>query len=127
MITGYCYVVGDVLHVGHILHFRNCKALCDKLICGVLTEEAIIEKKAKPLLNFDERVELIKSIKYVDVVVAQYKYSPTDNCTMLKPDILFESSSHSEFGNNENRKIMIMPYYPGHSSTEIKSRIKNGN
>ena len=124
-IIGYCYVVGDILHKGHILFLQNCKALCDKLICGVLTDKAVMEKKSKPTLTFDERIELIKSIKYVDVIVAQNEYLPTRNCSLIKPDILFESSDHKQWGNNEDRKVIGLPYYPNYSSSEIKKRIKD--
>jgi len=127
MIIGYCYVCGDILHKGHILHLKNCKSLCDKLICGVLTDEAVMEKKPKPILDLDERMTIVESIKYVDVVVPQQDYSPTLNCELLQPDILFESSSHETLGRNEERKVVSLPYYPNQSSTNIKNGIKNGN
>ncbi len=47
MIVVYAYICGDVLHKGHIEHLKNAKALGDKLIVGVLTDTAIIEKKLK--------------------------------------------------------------------------------
>ena len=39
-----------------------------KSIVGILTNKAIMEKKPKPILPFDERVEIAKSIKYVDIL-----------------------------------------------------------
>lgn len=127
MITGYCYLVGDVLHRGHILFIKNCKALCDTLICGVLTDKAVMEKKPKPILNLDERILIIESIKYVDLVVPQNEYSPTSNCMIMHPDILFESSNHEHWGWNADRKIIGLPYYAGQSSSKIKEKIANGD
>ena len=46
-----------------------------KSIVGILTDKAIMEKKPKPILSFDERVEIAKSIKYVDKVISQESYS----------------------------------------------------
>ena len=45
MILVYAYVCGDILHEGHLLQLENAKAMGDKLIVGVLTDEAIMEKK----------------------------------------------------------------------------------
>ena len=125
MKRGYCYLVGDILHRGHIIFIKSCKALCDKLICGVLTDEAVMEKKRKPIIGFDERFFVMQSIKYIDLVVAQNTYSPTNNCNAFTPDILFESSSHEELGYNDGRQMIILPYYVEQSSTKIKEKIIN--
>ena len=79
MVIIYAYVCGDILHKGHIEHLKNCKALGDKLIVGVLTDKAIMEKKPRSIMGFDERFDLIRSLKWVDVVVAQHTYSPLGN------------------------------------------------
>jgi cytidyltransferase-like protein len=128
---GYAYVVGDLLHKGHVLHLKNCKALCDKLIVGVLTDRATMEKKSKPIIDFDERVRIVESLEFVDATVAQDTYSPKNNIEAIKPDVLFESTSHSEKSLRLNQELMerlggrmiIMPYYPIQSSTCIKEKI----
>jgi len=129
MIVVYAYVCGDLLHRGHLEHLKNAKALGDKLIVGVLTDKAVQEKKPKPTMSFDERVDLIRSIKWVDVVVAQNTYSPLDNIKALKPDILLESTDHkeqpaNEFMNHIGGRIFVMPYYPEHSSGQMKNSIR---
>jgi len=125
----YCYVCGDILHRGHIEHLKNCKALGDKLIVGVLTDKAVMEKKFKPLMNFDERVDLIRSVEWVDIVVAQGDYSPLSNVMALRPDILVESTDHGEqpankFVEEYGGRVIAMPYYPDHSSTHLKGSMK---
>ncbi len=132
MIIGYVYVVGDILHFGHIQHLKNCKALCDKLIVGVLTDEACMEKKPKPIIPFKERLELVSELKSVDAVVAQKEYSPVENIKSIRPNILFESNSHSEKILKNSRswvelfrgRMIVMPYFPGSSSTKIKEKIR---
>lgn len=130
MKIGYCYVVGDILHRGHLLHFKNCKSMVDTLICGVLSEKAVLEKKTSPIISFDERLELIGSIKYVNLAVCQNEYSPLNNCKAIRPDVLFESTSHAEMPANNFMKsicgkVIVMPYYSGQSSTKIKGVIRN--
>ena len=125
MIVGYAYVVGDILHVGHLLHLRNCKRLCDRLIVGVLTDEAAMEKKDRPTIPFEQRIQLVASLRYVDAVVAQDTYWPIQNFRDIKPDILFECSTHEhKFFPTFDGRIIAMPYYPSQSSTHIKETIR---
>ena len=129
MIIVYAYVVGDILHKGHIEHLKNCKALGDKLIVGVLTDKAVMEKKPKSVMGFDERFDLIRSLKWVDVVVPQHTYSPLDNVRALKPDILVEATDHkkrlaNEFMRSIGGRVLAMPYYPDHSSTKVKNEAR---
>ena len=132
----YSYYVLDIVHRGHLKMMENAKAIAGKdgkLIVGILTDEAVMEKKAKPILSFDERFDLANAIKYVDLVVAQETYSPLPNVKKIKPDILMESSSHDDESIEEARKVMesikgkviVIPYYPSQSSTDIKNNIKN--
>jgi len=132
----YSYYVLDIVHTGHLLMMKNAKAIAGedgKLIVGILTDEAVLEKKAKPVIPFEERIELAAAIKYVDVAVAQETYSPLANVKKIKPDILLESPSHSEAEIDEAREVMaglggkliVLPYYPSRSSTDIKNNIKN--
>jgi len=124
MIIGYAYVVGDILHEGHLLHLRNCKGLCDRLIVGVLTDEATMEKKPRPAKAFRERIATVSALEFVDAAVPQHEYSPTVNISEIGPDILFECQQHEEYGIFDGR-VIAMPYYPGVSSTQIKERIRD--
>jgi len=123
MIIGYCYLVADILHKGHLQHIRNCRAMCDYLIAGILTDEATMEKKPKPIIGFSERIDIVNELRVVDAVVAQETYSPLDNINAIKPDILFESTSHKEPIINPYGRTVVMPYYPDQSSTKIKDKI----
>jgi len=115
---------------------KNAKALAGedgKLIVGILTDEAVMEKKPKPILAFEDRIELASSIKYVDLAVAQETYSPLPNVKEIRPDILCESSSHTQEAIEEAREVMkalngkliVIPYFPTQSSTDIKNKIIN--
>lgn len=131
MKVGYAYVVADLFHIGHLKHLQACSALCDKLIVGVLTDGATMEKKSKPIISFGERLEIIKSLGCVAVAVKQEVYSPLPNVEQLQVDILFESTSHDPEAIVEARKLMkklkcrviAMPYYAGQNSTAIKNKI----
>ena len=131
----YSYYVLDIIHSGHLLMMKNAKTLAGsngKLVVGILTDEATMEKKLKPIISFEERMEVAAAIKYVDIVVAQETYSPLPNVKKLKPDILMESSSHTHDAVREAEalmeklggKVVVLPYFPSQSSTAIKNLIK---
>lgn len=131
MIVVYAYVVGDILHKGHIEHLKNCKALGDKLIVGVLTDVAVMEKKLKPAMSFEERFDLIRALEMVDVTVAQNEYKPIKNIAYIQPDILAENIDHDYVNDKYSTlikemgiRMIALPYYPNHSSTQIKATIK---
>lgn len=72
MIVGYTTGVYDMFHIGHLNILRRAKDFCDYLIVGVSTDELVEKEKNKtPIIPFEERVEIIKAIKYVDEVVPQ--------------------------------------------------------
>ena len=140
MLVVYSYYVMDILHHGHLQMMKNAKKIAGEdgiLIVGILTDEATMEKKKKPLLIFEERMAIADAIKYIDVVVPQTTYSPLPNCEKIQPNILMESTSHTDEAIQEGRKtlakwggdVVVLPYYPGICSTNIKKKMdseKNG-
>jgi bifunctional ADP-heptose synthase (sugar kinase/adenylyltransferase) len=133
----YSYYVLDIVHRGHLLQMQNAKATAGKdgvSIVGILTDDAVMEKKSKPILSFDERMLLAQAIKYNDFVVAQDTYSPLKNVKNIRPNILMESISHNQNDINEVRremakfdsKVIVTPYYPMICSTDIKKKIREG-
>ncbi len=134
----YSYYVLDLVHKGHLKMMENAKAIAGKdgkSIVGILTDEAVMELKPRPIISFDERFDLANAIKYVDLVVAQETYSPLPNVKKIKPDILMESSSHTDEAIKDARKVMeniggkviVIPYYPSQSSSNIKEKINGKN
>lgn len=131
----YSYYVLDIVHRGHLLYMRNAKMIAGKngiSVVGILTDEAVMEKKSKPILSLDERIELARAIECNDVVVAQETYSPLPNLKNIKPDIVIESANHKaediqkvrHYMQSINGRVMVMSYYPCQSSASIKQKIK---
>jgi len=135
MIVVYSYYVLDLIHEGHLLMLENSKAVAGRdglLVVGILTDEAVMEKKARPVIPFAQRLRIAQALKVVDLAVAQTTYSPLPNVLSIRPDVLMESSSHTDEAISTARSIMreiggrvvVVPYYPVESSTAIKTRIR---
>ena len=89
MKIGYTTGVFDLFHIGHLNLLKNAKSLCDKLIVGVTTDELVAYKNKKAVIPFNERMEIVSSIKYVDAVVPQESMDKMGMWKKLKFDVMF--------------------------------------
>ena len=132
-IVGYTTGVYDLFHVGHLNLLKNSKALCDKLIVGVTTDELVSYKNKKAVIPHNERMQIIGSIKYVDLVVPQNNMNKEEAWDKLKFDIMFVGDDWYDtpkWNEIEERlkakgvKIIYFPYTKGVSSTLINDTLK---
>mgnify|MGYP000266917277 CR=1 FL=1 len=131
-IIGYTSGVYDLFHIGHLNMLRNAKSLCDKLIVGVTTDELVAYKNKKAVIPFTERMEIVRSIEYVDAVIAQENMDKFMLWEKLKYDVMFVGDDwfKSEKWNKLDSqfkevdvKIIYFPYTKGTSSTLINEML----
>ena len=71
-VIGYTTGVFDLFHIGHLNILKQSRSMCDHLIVGVSSDELVQTYKGiTPFIPFEERVEIIRSCRYVDEVVMQ--------------------------------------------------------
>lgn len=88
-IIGYTTGVFDLFHIGHLNLLMNAKSLCDQLIVGVSTDELVAYKNKKAVIPFQERMEIVRCIKYVDATIAQENMNKFEAWKKLKFNVLF--------------------------------------
>lgn len=132
MTIGYTTGVYDLFHIGHLNLFKNAKGLCDKLVVGVTVDELVTYKGKHAIIPFEDRIEIVRSIKYVDAAVPQYDMDKLSACKKLGASILFvgddwygtDKWEEYERTFKENGiRIVYFPYTRGVSSTQISKAL----
>ena len=128
MVIGYTTGVFDLFHIGHLNLLKNAKGLCDKLIVGVTVDDLVAYKGKKAMIPFSDRIEIVRSCRYVDAAVPQYDMDKLDACKKLGASVLFVGDdwygsekwkTYEETFSKEGIKIIYFPYTKGISSTRI--------
>ena len=132
MIIGYTTGVYDLFHIGHLNLLKNAKCMCDKLIVGVTVDELVAYKGKKSMIPFEDRIELVRSCRYVDAAVPQYDMDKLTACKKLGATFLFVGDdwygtekwkTYEEEFAREGIKIIYFPYTKGVSSTQIQKAL----
>lgn len=133
MKTGYTAGVFDLFHIGHLNLLKNAKGMCDKLVVGVTTDQLVNYKGKQPMIPFEDRIEIVRNIKFVDAVVAQSDMDKLSMCKKLKADYLFVGddwyntdkwNKYEEEFKKAGIEIVYFPYTSGVSSTQITKALK---
>jgi glycerol-3-phosphate cytidylyltransferase len=134
MVIGYTSGVFDLFHIGHLNLLKNSKSLCDKLIVGVTSDELVSYKNKKAVITHFERMEIVRNIKHVDVVVPQDDMDKMKMWKRLQFDVMFvgddwfESDKWQAYDEEFKKvgvKIVYFPYTLGTSSTLINNTLNN--
>lgn len=132
MVIGYTTGVYDLFHIGHLNLLKNAKSMCDKLVVGVTVDELVAYKGKKALIPFEDRIEIVRSCKYVDAAVPQRDMDKLAACKKLGAQIMFVGDDW--YGTDKWKeyertfaeagiRIVYFPYTQGTSSTQIRKTL----
>jgi D-beta-D-heptose 7-phosphate kinase / D-beta-D-heptose 1-phosphate adenosyltransferase len=131
VVTNGCF---DILHVGHIRLLQEAKGLGDKLIVLINSDESVKRLKgdSRPINCLAHRIEMLKSIKWVDEVIAFDEDTPYNAILQLKPDVLVKGGDYDELtivGSDivmdNGGMVVIIPLVDDVSTTIISNRLNN--
>ncbi len=130
---GYTTGVFDMFHIGHLNILKKAKEQCEYLIVGVSTDELVqISKNKMPIIPFEERMEIVSSIKYVDRVVPQVNKDKIAAFEKYHFDVMFvgDDWKGSELFtkcekelNKRGSNVIYFPYTKGISSTILREKV----
>ena len=126
----------DIIHSGHINVINQAKKY-GKIVIGLFTDSAIAEYKSLPLINYEQRFEIIKNFKGIIKIMKQDTWDYTKNLKKLKPDFLIHGDDWREGiqKNMRNKviktlklwggKLIEVPYTKKASTSKIHEKVKN--
>ena len=118
----------DMLHINHLKMIEYARALGDILIVGVNTDELVNEYKSEPVIPFEERIALMKAIKYPDIVIPQHSLDHRDKVKKLKFDVFVVGDDWAgkyDYLEELGVTVVYFPYGRSCSSTSLKEKIYN--
>ena len=125
----------DLIHPGHLNIIKRAAEL-GEVIIGLLTDKAVASYKRLPYMTFDQRLQIVESIKGVSRVVAQETLDYVPNLEMLKPDFVVHGDDWREGIQRQTRQRVVdalaqwggqlveVPYTKGISSTQLHNALK---
>ena len=122
--------VFDIIHPGHVELLRSARSFGDFLILALNSDSSVkkIKGNKRPIFCLNERIKILSSIVYVDLIVSFEEETPYEVIKFLKPDILVKGGDYrveDVIGREFVREVKIVPYLKGYSTTKIIERIKN--
>lgn len=120
----------DLIHPGYIELFQKAKDKCDYLVVGLHNDPTIERKeKIKPILTILERIKILESIKYIDLIKVYNTEKDLVNLLReISPDIRFlgEDYVDKEYtGKNIAKEVIFLDRSHGWSTTKFKEIIYN--
>ena len=128
--TNGCF---DLLHGGHIHLLREAKKLGDLLIVAINSDASIrkIKGPSRPILEEEERAELLAALEMVDFVTVFSQPDPSHVIQELGPNVLVKGGDWTQDNivgrdlvERHGGRTAVIPTLPGHSTTKIIERIR---
>lgn len=131
----YVGMSADLIHPGHLNIIKRAAELGEVTI-GLLTDGAIASYKRVPYMTFQQRREVVESLKGVARVLPQETLDYVPNLQVLRPDYVVHGDDWREGVQRETRqrvldalaewggKLVEVPYTEGISSTALQKALQ---
>ncbi len=128
--------VFDILHVGHVRYLEQARALGDALVVAINSDASVRELKGagRPLINQDERAEILAALRSVNYVSVFDDVSPRSLIADLLPDVLVKGGDYAldEIHGREEveaggGRVVSLPFVEGVSSSALIERMRDKN
>ena len=123
MKTVLTYGTFDLFHIGHLNMLKRLKEKGDRLIVGVSTDEFNALKGKRPIVPFEQRIEIVRSIRYVDEAIPESTWEQKRNdISKYGVDVFgIGEDWKGRFDDLEDLvEVFYLPRTSGISTTEMK-------
>lgn len=128
--VGYAPGAYDLFHIGHLNILRHARSRCDYLVAGVVSDEmAELAKGRRPMIPLVERLEIVRSVKYVDAAFVETVPDKVETWRQVRFDVLFKGDDWRGTPKGDKLEldfaevgveIVYFPYTVHTSSTQLR-------
>ena len=124
------YGTFDLLHYGHISILKRARELGDYLIVGLSTDEFnTIQKGKKTYFSYEQRKQLLESIRYVDLVIPEENWEQKfTDCKLYQVDTFVigdDWKGKFDFLQEHGVNVVYLSRTPEISTSQIKKDLSN--
>ena len=128
--TNGCF---DLLHFGHVDYLEKARAMGDRLVVGLNTDDSVARFKGtnRPIQDEKSRTRVLASMEFVDLVVLFNEDTPKELISLLLPDILVKGSDYlaenivgADVVKKNGGEVRTIDFVPGYSTSRIIEKIK---
>lgn len=103
-LIGLCHGCFDLVHLGHVHHFKQAKAMVDCLFVSITADSFVNKGADRPIFTSQKRAEFVSSIRYCDYVIIN-KFSTAEHVIeMLRPNIYFKGA---DYGDGLDERLLV--------------------
>ncbi len=108
----HCHGVFDLLHIGHLKHFKSAKKYGDILVISVTPDKFVQKGFGRPYFNSEQRMESLASIEVVDFVILNNSTNAVDIIKKIKPNYYVKGPDYKNFkeditGQIKNEELVV--------------------
>jgi glycerol-3-phosphate cytidylyltransferase len=121
--TVLTYGTFDLFHIGHLNILKRLSQLGDRLIVGVSTDEFNALKGKRPVVPFEQRIEIVRAIRYVDQAIPEQRWAQKrEDIERYGVDVFgIGEDWKGKFDDLEDQvQVVYLPRTSGVSTTEMK-------
>lgn len=91
-----CHGVFDLVHPGHINHFKEAREMADVLVVSITAAEFVRKGPGRPYFDDETRLSFLSVIDYIDYVMLSEGFTVDDIIEAVEPDIYVKGSEYAD-------------------------------
>jgi rfaE bifunctional protein nucleotidyltransferase chain/domain len=103
--VAHCHGVFDLMHPGHVVHFRQARAMADILVVTVTPDHLVNKGPGRPIFNQQLRLDTLAAVQFIDHVALNEWPTAVETIKQLKPDYYVKGSDYSDAAADLTGKI----------------------
>jgi len=101
----HCHGVFDLVHIGHIKHFKEAKQAGDFLLVSITSDKFVNKGLGRPIFSENLRAEFLSSISYIDAVYINHQPTSEKLISLIKPNVYFKGPDYKDNKKDRTKNI----------------------